>query len=162
MDTVNDSRGAALGRTLLLDLLRTCIRRKADGVDDLEDAKPIEAADDEYDPMNDIGSASATNMLCQATLLETDVRGRTRYYKNRAKNCIVTVNVASRCPEVDPKCTQMRPLKLFITDRKTVWLSIDDVPWAVRYLYDQQHLKGVSLVAPDDAGPGGVVTGSVP
>ena len=67
MDTVNDSRGAALGRTSLLDLLRTCIRRKADGVDDLEDAKPIEAADDEYDPMNDIGSASATNMLCQAT-----------------------------------------------------------------------------------------------
>ena len=158
--TRNDSRGAAFGRTSLLDMLREHLRRKADGVDDLDDATPIQAADDDYDPMNDIGSAPALAGRA-ATMLETDKRGRRRYYKNRAKNCIITVNVASRCPEVDPKCTQMRPLKLFLTDRKTVWLSIDDVAWAVRYLYDQQHLKGVPLVADDDAGPGGVVAGSV-
>ena len=158
--TRTDSRGAAFGRTSLLDMLREHLRRKADGVDDLDDATPIQAADDDYDPMNDIGSASALAGRA-ATMLETDKRGRRRYYKNRAKNCIITVNVASRCPEVDPKCTQMRPLKLFLTDRKTVWLSIDDVAWAVRYLYDQQHLKGVPLVADDDAGPGGVVAGSV-
>ena len=103
--TRDDSRSAAFGRTSLLEQLRTCIGRKADGVDDLDDENPIEAADDEYDPMNDIGSASATNMssLAQATLLETDKRGRTRYYRNRAQNCIVTVNVARRCPEVDPQ-----------------------------------------------------------
>ena len=160
----NDTRGTAFGRTTLLDLLRTHIMRKADGVDDLEDAIPIQAEDDEYDPMNDIGSASATNMLAlgQTTLLEVDKRGRTRYYKNRAKNCIVTVNVASRCPEVDPKCTQMRPLKLFITDRKIVWLSLDDVAWAIRYLFDQHRLKGVPVVDDDDAGPSGVVAGGVP
>ena len=70
------------------------------------------------------------------------------------------MNVASRCPEVDPNCTQMRPLKLFIADRKTVWLSIDDVAWAVHYLYDQ-HQKGVPLVADNDAGPVGAVAGSV-
>ena len=158
--TRTDSRGAGFGRTSLLDMLREHLRRKADGVDDLDDATPIQAADDDYDPMNDIGSAPALAGRA-ATMLETDKRGRRRYYKNRAKNCIITVNVASRCPEVDPKCTQMRPLKLFLTDRKTVWLSIDDVAWAVRYLYDQQHLKGVRLVADDDAGPGGVVAGSV-
>ena len=55
----------------------------------------------------------------------------------------------------------MRPVKLFIIDRKTVWLSIDDVAWAVRYLYEQAHLKGVPVVVDDDAGPGGVVAGSV-
>ena len=71
------------------------------------------------------------------------------------------MNVASRPPQVDPDCTQMRPVKLFIVDRKTIWLSLDDVSWAVKYLYDQQHLKGVPLVAPDDAGPGGPATGSV-
>jgi hypothetical protein len=158
--TRDDSRSAAFGRTSLLEQLRTCIGRKADGVDDLDDENPIEAADDEYDPMDEIGSASATNML-GPTLLETDKRGRTRYYRNRATNCIVTVNVASRCPEVDPNCTQMRPVKLFIVDRKTVWLSIDDVAWAVRYLHEQVHLKGVPVVADDDAGPGGVVAGSV-
>ena len=100
-----DQRGPAFGRTSLLEQLRICIGRKADGVDDLDDENPIEAADDEYDLMNEIGSASATNMrsLAHATLLETDKRGRTRYYRNRATNCIVTVNVASRCPQVDPQ-----------------------------------------------------------
>ena len=159
-----DAWGSAFGRTSLLDDLRDVIKRKADGVDDLDDAQIIEAADDEYDPMNEIGSASATDMraLNQATMLEADIRGRRRYYKNRAKNCIVTVNVASRCPEVDPNCTQMRPVKLFVVDRKTVWLSIDVVAWAIRYLFEQHHLKGVPLVADDDAGPGGVVGGIVP
>ena len=156
----HDTRGAAFDRTTLLDLLRTCILRKADGIDDLDDATPAAAADEEYDPMNEIGSASATTGA-GSVVLESDKRGRKRFYKNRAKNCIVTVNVASRCPEVDPNCTQMRPLKLFIADRKTVWLSIDDVAWAVQYLYDQQHLKGIPLVADNDAGPGGAVAGSV-
>ena len=76
----NDSRGAAFGRTSLLDDLRDVIKRKADGVDDLEDAKPIEAADDEYDPMNDIGSAPVTNSGGGATLLGADSRGRVRCY----------------------------------------------------------------------------------
>ena len=30
----------------------------------------------------------------------------------------------------------------------------DDVEWAVTYMYVQNHLKGVALVADDDAGPG--------
>ena len=72
------------------------------------------------------------------------------------------MNLASRCREIDPTCTQMRSVKLFITDRKTVWLSIDDVAWAVKYLFDQHHLKGVPLVDDDDAGPGSGVVESVP
>ena len=154
-----DQRGSAFARTSLLEHIRVYIRRKADGVDDLGDDTAVAAADDEYDPMDEIGGAPVRG---PATIqLGTDKRGRTRYYGNRATNCIVTVNVASRCPEVDPNCTQMRPVKLFIVDRKTVWLSIDDVAWAVRYLHEQVHLKGVPVVADDDAGPGGVVAGSV-
>ena len=91
----------AFGRTSLLDLLRSFIRRKADGIDDLDDAQA--AADDDYDPMSEIGSTPATNMLATTTVLTSDIRGRTRYYRSRAKNCILTVNVASRCPEVDPQ-----------------------------------------------------------
>ena len=71
-----------------------------------------------------------------------------------AKHCIVMVNMATRCPEVDPKCTQMRPVKLFIEDRQKVWLSIDDVEWALTYLFTQNQLKGVPLLCDDDAGPG--------
>jgi hypothetical protein len=155
-----DKNKSAFGRTSLLAILRDHIVRLADGTDAIH-ATPV-VAPEEYDPMSEIGSAPATDSAGITTFLSADKQGRVRYYKNRAKNCIATVNVASRCPEIDPNCTQMRPVKLFIVDRKTIWMSIDDVAWAVRYLFDQHHLKGVPLVADDDAGPGGGVAGSVP
>ena len=42
---------------------------------------------------------------------------------------------------------------LFIWDRRSVWLSMDDVDWAVKYMYAQNVLKGVGYVPPDSAGP---------
>jgi hypothetical protein len=155
-----DKSRYSFSRTSLMNELRDQIVRLADGTVAL-DATPV-VAPEEYDPMSEIGSAPATDSAGVSAFLSADKRGRARYYKNRAKNCIVTVNVASRCPEVDPHCTQMRAVKLFIVDRLTIWLSIDDVAWAVRYLFEQHHLKGVPLVADDDAGPGGGVAGSVP
>ena len=156
-----EAKGIVISRAQLLELLRDRICRKADGIDDLEDAKEVATMVDDYDPMNEIGSNATTSTLGHSTLLHSDAQGRKRYYKNRAKNCIVTVNIASRPPQIDPDCKQMRPVKLFIVDRKTIWLALNDVEWAVKYMYDQQHLKGVPLVAPDDAGPGGPATGSV-
>jgi hypothetical protein len=152
-------RNSSFARSSLLDTLRACITRKADGIDDLGEDAAVAAVDDEYDPMDEIGSAQRGPTTLH---LSSDKQGRARYYGNRAKNCIVTVNVACRCPEVDPTCTQMRAVKLFIVDRKTVWLSVDDVAWAIGYLHEQVHLKGVPAVADNDAGPGGVVAGSVP
>ena len=52
----------------------------------------------------------------------------------------------------------MRPVKLFIVDRKSIWLSIDDVPWAIRWLFDEQRVKGIPVMADDDAGPKAVAT----
>ena len=34
-----------------------------------------------------------------------------------------------------------------------IWLHIDDVEWAIKYFYVQNHLKGVPLVADDSTGP---------
>ena len=155
-----DKNRSAFGRTSLLDIIRVHIARLSDGTDALEGAPVVAAAD--HDLMNEIGSAPVTNSGGGVTLLGADTRGRVRYYQNRAKNCIATVNLASRCREIDPKCTQMRPVKLFITDRKIVWMSIDDVGWAISYLFDQHHLKGVPLVDDDDAGLGSGVAESVP
>ena len=153
-----DKNQKGFDRTSLLDTLREHVIRIADGVDSVH-ATPVAVAE-EYDPMSEIGSAITTHGHGVATLLPSDKRGRTRYYANRAKHSIVTVNVNSRCPEIDPTCTQMRAVQMFIVDRKTLWLSINDVAWAVRYLFDQHHLKGIPLVADDDAGPaGGVAEG---
>ena len=111
----DDRNSSAFSRTSLLTTLREHIVRLADGIEAI-DTTPV-ARDEDYDPMSEICGAPAT---AGTTRLPTDVRGRVRYYKNRAKNCIVTVNVDSRCREIDPTCTQMRPVKLYITGRKVV------------------------------------------
>ena len=64
-----------------------------------------------------------------------------------------------RSPEEDPDCTEVRQIRLYVVDRKVVWLHIDDVEWAVRYLYVQNLLKGVPLVLDDSAGPNEVIRG---
>ena len=53
-----------------------------------------------------------------------------------------------------PKCKEIRKVEVYIEDRKSIWLSIDDVEWALTYLFTQNQLKGVPLVDDDDAGPG--------
>ena len=45
-------------------------------------------------------------------------------------------------------------MSVFIEDRKQIWLSVDDVAWAVTYLFMQNQLKGTPMVHDDDAGPG--------
>ena len=58
-----------------------------------------------------------------------------------------------RCPEEDPGCRDFREVRLYVKDRNTIWLHIDDVEWAVRFLFMQSHLKGVPLVTDDSPGP---------
>ena len=139
---------SSFGRTSLLQDLRAHVERLCDG----EEAEAQEDAD--YDPMaeieqNDGGPVDRTKV--------EGVSGvkRTRYYKNHVKNTVVTVNMPMRCPEQDPNCTDIRRIRLFIEDRRQLWLHITDVPWALQYLYVQNVLKGVPMVHPDSAGPGG-------
>ena len=50
---------------------------------------------------------------------------------------------------------EYRDVTLHIKDRRSIWLSSDDVGWAVRYLWIQYQLRGVPEVADDDEGPSG-------
>ena len=152
-----DGSRVGFARTSLLCTLREHILRLSDGTDALDNKAVVDI--DDYDPMDEINRAIEQQ---GGHKLVADKQGRTRYYANKARNCIATVNVPSRPHEIDPNCTQMRAVKLFIADRKTVWLSLDDVAWAVRYLFDQYRLKGVPVVDDDDAGPSGAVAGGVP
>ena len=78
---------------------------------------------------------------------------RARYSKNHAKNRMLTVSVPAISPEGDSTSTETITVLLYVVDRKQVWLDIDDVEWALRFLYMQFVLKGVPVVSPDDAGP---------
>ena len=70
-----------------------------------------------------------------------------------ASKTIVTVDMPVRCPEEDPTGTERRKIKIYVEDRKQIWLDITDVDLAVGYLYVQNHLKGVPLIADDSTGP---------
>ena len=103
----------------------------------------------DFDPMLDIMADDA---------LVTHVRrrqdGKRARYVKTFRQEIVSVIMPERCPEEDDTGTQVRRVRLFIVDRQQIWLHMDDVEWAVKYLYVQNHLKGVPLVDDDSTGPG--------
>ena len=81
---------------------------------------------------------------------------RVRYLTNEAKSTIFYTTMPEKPLEEDPHGRVQRKIALYILDRKTIWLALEDVAWVVRYLYVQNMLKGVPLVQPDSTGPSGV------
>ena len=143
----------AIGRTSLLNELRAHVCRLCDG--DREGESVSTDTGDNYDPMTEVdqgagGSGGGTDALAPA---RGRVAHRSRYYRNSAKHRIATLDMPARCPEEDPGCKEVRKVRLHIEDRKTIWLHIDDVEWAVKYLFVQHQLKGVPMIAEEDVGP---------
>ena len=142
--------GGSFGRTSLLDELRDKVQKYCDGEGPSSsgDAMPS----DDYDPMMEVEQEQVDG----ESPIKTKGQGqkRVRYYRNAAKNSVATFPMLVRCPEEDPECTEVRNIRVHVMDRKVLWLHIDDVDWAVRYLYVQNLLKGVPLVSEDSPGPG--------
>ena len=111
----------------------------------------------EYDPMMDLaeGTGSSSDVIAggkpasKAATLQ-----RWRYTRNAAKHCISTLDMPYECLEVDPNGTKRRNVPVYVEGRKTIWLSIDDVAWVVQYVYTQNQLKAIPMVAANDAGFG--------
>ena len=74
---------------------------------------------------------------------------------NPCKGKVFTFTMPSLCPEAFPNNTATRRISLLMLDHQTIWLSIDDVDWAIKYLYAQYALKNVRVLADDDSGPCG-------
>ena len=146
---------SSFGRTSLLDALRAEVSKHCDGVVDHSECGLEAAKDDgDYDPMAEVETDSAVAEGGDSS--RASVRGvkRTRYYTTHRKNTIVRFDMPVRCPEEDPACKEMRNIRMYVADRKQLWLDIHDVDWCAKFLYIQNHLKGVPLVADDSAGPG--------
>ena len=138
----------ALCRTTLISTLHSFVEQACNG--ELDTRAAEEEGGDEYDPMQEIEVDDGTHSRSRGV----QGRARLRYPKqNKAKNRLVTVTVPAVSPEEDPMSTSTRTIQLYVVDRKQVWLDIDDVEWALRFLYMQFVLKGVPVVSPDDAGP---------
>ena len=144
------SSGGSFGRTSLLEALREKVLTFCN------DAAPSSSGDaiaaEEYDPMMEVEQPEEDTDTTPSKIKRQGQK-RMRYLTNPVKDSVVTFAMPVRCPEEDPDCTAVRNIKLYIVDRKTIWLHIDDVEWAVRYLYVQNFLKGVPLVPDDSSGP---------
>ena len=141
------------GSACLLRLLHDTVETICNGDDQAQAAEVAEEGGEEYDPMNEVECAEETGPAAKQT------RGcgnkRARYYQNNAKGRIVARDFPKFPPEIVAGCKEKRSIQLYVATRKEVWLRLEDVPWAVMYLYLQASLKGVPLVAPDSVGPGG-------
>ena len=115
---------SSFARTTLLDRLREQLGQFCDG------ETPLAPIADQMYCGDEATSRHATKGQGQK---------RTRYYANCAKATAQTVSMPVRCPEEDPVCTDVRRVRLHVQDRKTIWLHIDDVEWAVRFLFMQNH-----------------------
>ena len=101
------------------------------------------------DPMDDILEGAASSP--RVTTPQGQRRGRR--HTTHSQNTVLTVRMPVRCPEADPTCTEFREVKLYVKDLDTIFLHIDDVEWAVKYLFAQSELKGVPKVDDDSTGP---------
>ena len=143
--------GTSFTRTTLLEDLRDNISQLCDG-----SLSPGDGPDDS-DPMMELveGSGASSDATAAGKHASKYAKSqRWRYRANAAKHCVSSFDVPYTCPEVDPIGTKKRTVTVYVHDRKQIWLSIDDIAWAVEYLYTQNRLKGIPVVADDDAGPG--------
>jgi len=149
----------------LLDLLRRQVGRACDG--DLE-SESVDADD----PMDDIETEEPVVIDQRARRggyrsgvqrgSGIIINGRKRYPKvPTSKRRIVTVDLPEEPPELGGGSSATKSVQLLIVDRRQIWLRLDDVPWAIKYLYTQHMFKGVPLVPDDSEGPGDCGTSAV-
>ena len=127
-------RGSLSTRTTLLDRLLTNVQRACDGELDA----PVSSV--ERDPMDDVDVSEDES---PSKRVKQHDGKRLRYTKTLYKKSIVEVPFPERPPEVAKDVGDVQTIKLYIEDRKKIWLHIDHVPWAVRWMYIQGQLKSV-------------------
>ena len=142
------------GSNSSLDVLHEKVLKLCDGelLCDGEASSSSHQASDKHDPMEQVQQDHADSGG-SPNKIKGSGQKRMRYYHNLARDSIATFHMPVRCPEEDPHCTDFRRIRLYVESRKEVWLHLDDVEWAVRYLYMQNLLKGVPLVPDDSSGP---------
>ena len=157
-------RGGLYGPRSLFDLLHGLVEKGADGQGRLIKGRmprpstgPCDDdAPDEPDPMDeiqciDLGRGGGGRAMKRPRVQDP---GGVRPHRNPHKGDVVEFEVPKRCPEEDPDCTEKERIRLYIQDKRSIWLHADNLQWAVSYLQCQHWLKGVPLVAGCDPGPG--------
>ena len=148
----------SFNRTSLLKDLLAHAKRACDGEIAAEDAVvTAENEGEEDDPMDKIDAGDIETETPTKPVKKGRKRARLdgeSYAPNAARNKIVVVEHRQVPEEIDPNDKALRKITLLVWDRRTVWLALADVDWAVKYLYAQNQQKGVGHVPADSTGPG--------
>ena len=98
-------------------------------------------ANDSPDPMEE--------MMPFATSVKKEKRKKEFQFEPR----VHTLTMPDWPPEAVTGHVTTRNIRIFIEAYNQLWLHQDDIDWMLRYIYIQQQLKGVDVVASDDEGP---------
>ena len=84
-----------------------------------------------------------------APAAQSDRKTRTQY-RRRAAVRLQELRLPETAPEaaIDAaaaKAIPLIPVSFHVVDRKTVWIDVNSLAWAMRYLHQQWTLQGVSL-----------------
>ena len=145
------SQSSATGRSRMarIQLLRDVhgIAKKAYAGEFEEETAPDEDAD-LSDPMNDVDDEDFQ------TPTKTCGRGVKRTHRGK-KPCgkVVQIDFPLECPEANPDCKDKCAARFYVIRKSQIWLQLDDVNRARKYMYAQYVLQGVAHVASDDVGP---------
>ena len=146
----------SIGRTSLLVDLMAVVKRACEGDIPVLDEDPAVAGEgeDEEDPMNDIDALDMETPVKKSRKRARTVPSKYSYTPNACKNKVVVGTIREVPEEVDPNNEALRKVQLYIVDRRSIWMNLDAVDWAIKYMYAQNALKGVGFVRGDSAGPG--------
>ena len=82
---------------------------------------------------------------------------------------MLRLTMPAQCPEKYPDSTATVTIKLYVKDRRTIYIDKDSVPWAVQYLHDQWTMGGIPAVvqtpqpmAPAPPAVAGIAHDSIP
>ena len=117
-------------------------------------AAVAEAAAVTDDPMNDVAGGDDDGHPDKRRRRGVIAERRTR--ANPCKGKVFKCNCPSVCPEAYPSNKETRCISLLVLDHQTIWLSIDDVDWALKYLYAQYMVKMDEVLPADGPGQHGV------
>ena len=111
---------------------------------DVEEAPAPDDSPPSRDPMADFGYEDTLGD--PPALAESDPSDDTPPKKARVRNRVVTLTMPAKCREMYPSCDDTRQVTCYVKDSRQIWISVEDVPWLVRYVHEQFCLGGVPLV----------------
>ena len=106
----------------MVDEFRNQLKQYSDG----EVLLPADNANEELDPTDAIGTEPSSSDTSPSKTKGREAK-RVRYYKNHARGKVVHVDMPASGHAHDQISPEVRQIRLFIADHKTIWLHKDDV-----------------------------------